>query len=55
VQLPNAAFAQLGYALFGLLSLQLGDVIAEHWRGRPRGEVFKRKSFPIRVVTQKEQ
>jgi hypothetical protein len=55
VQLPNAAFAQLGYALFGLLSLQLGDVIAEHWRGRPRGEVFKRKSFPIPVVTKKDQ
>ncbi len=55
VQLPNAAFAQLGYALFGLLSLQLGDVIAEFWRGKTRGEVFKRKSFPIPVVTKKEQ
>ncbi|MBA3024442.1 MAG: hypothetical protein KKG03_01965 [Gammaproteobacteria bacterium] len=55
VQVPNAAFAQLGYALFGLLSLQLGDVIAEYWRGKTRGEVFKRKSFPIPVVTKKEQ
>ncbi|MBU0687884.1 MAG: hypothetical protein KJ850_00160 [Gammaproteobacteria bacterium] len=55
VQVPNAFFAQLGYALFGLLSLQLGDVIAEHWRGKTRGEVFKRKSFPIPVVTKKDQ
>ena len=55
VQVPNAAFAQLGYALFGLLSLQLGDVIAEYWRGKTRGEVFKRKSFPIPVVTKKDQ
>ena len=55
VQVPNLAFTQLGYALFGLLCLQLGDVIAEYWRGKTRGEVFKRKSFPIPVVTQKEQ
>jgi hypothetical protein len=55
VQVPNAAFAQLGYALFGLLCLQLGDVIAEFWRGKTRGEVFKRKSFPIPVVTKKDQ
>jgi len=55
VQVPNAAFAQLGYALYGLLSLQLGDVIAEYWRGKTRGEVFKRKSFPIPVVTKKDQ
>lgn len=54
VQVPNAAFAQLGYALFGLLSLQLGDVIAEYWRGKTRGEVFKRKSFPIPVVSKKD-
>ncbi len=55
VQLPSAFFAQLGYALFGLLCLQLGDVIAEFWRGKTRGEVFKRKSFPIPVVTKKVQ
>lgn len=50
MQLPNAAFTQLGYALFGLLCLQLGDVIAEFWRGKSRGEVFKRKPFPIPVI-----
>lgn len=55
VQVPNAAFAQLGYALFGLLSLQFGDVIAEYWRGKTRGEVFPRKAFPIPVVSKKDQ
>ncbi|GAB1233615.1 hypothetical protein [Ferrigenium sp. UT5] len=50
VQLPQAGFAQLGYALLGLLCLQLGDVVAEFWRGKSRGEVFKRKPFPISVV-----
>lgn len=36
---------------FGLLCLQLGDVIAEQWRGKQRAQVFKRKPFPIPVVT----
>jgi uncharacterized membrane protein len=45
--------AQLGYALFGLLCLQLGDVIAEQWRGKTRFELFKRKPFPIPVNTPK--
>jgi len=45
--------AQLGYALFGLLALQLGDVVAENWRGKSRGEIFKRKPFPIPVTTRK--
>jgi hypothetical protein len=42
-------------ALFGLLCLQLGDVVAENWRGKTRGEVFKKKSFPIPIVTKKDQ
>ncbi len=54
LQLPNAAFAQLGYALFGLLCLQLGDVIAENWRGKKRAQVFKKKAFPIPVVAKKD-
>jgi hypothetical protein len=54
LQLPNAAFAQLGYALFGLLCLQLGDVIAENWRGKTRAQVFKKKAFPIPVVVKKD-
>lgn len=53
IDLPNMAFQQLGYALFGLISLQLGDVIAEAWRGKTRAEVFKKKSFPIPVVVKK--
>jgi len=54
VQLPNAAFAQLGYALFGLLCLQLGDTLAELWRGKTRAQVFKKKTFPIPVVVKKD-
>lgn len=45
--------AQPGYLLFGLLCLQLGDVIAEQWRGKTRFELFKRKPFPIPVNTKK--
>lgn len=45
----------LSLAAFGLLCLQLGDVVAEHWRGKPRGEVFKKKPFPIPVVTKKDR
>ena len=42
-------------AQFGLLCLQIGDVVAENWRGKPRGEVFKKKPFPIPVVSKKDQ
>lgn len=45
----------VGLAQFGLLSLQVGDIVAEHWRGKPRGEVFKKKPFPIPIVTKKDQ
>lgn len=44
-----------GLALFGLLCLQVGDAVAEHWRGKPRGEVFRKKPFPISVVSKKDQ
>ena len=44
-----------GLAVFGLLCLQISDAVAEHWRGKPRGEVFKRKTIPISVVTKKDQ
>jgi hypothetical protein len=53
LQIPNFLFAQLGYAWFGLLCLQLGDVIAELWRGRTREQVFKKKTFPIPIVVKK--
>lgn len=52
-ELPNMAFQQLGFALFGLICLQLGDVIAEAWRGKTRAQVSKKKSFPIPVVVKK--
>lgn len=42
--------AQTGFLLFGLLCLQLGDVIAEQWRGTTRTQLFKKKTFPIPVV-----
>ncbi|MEO8342378.1 MAG: hypothetical protein ABI536_01050 [Gallionella sp.] len=49
--LPNSLYTQLGYAVFGLLCLQLGDVIAENWRGKKRNQVFRqKKKFPIPVV-----
>ena len=43
------------FALFGLLCLQVSDVVAENWRGKSRGEVFKRKPFPIPIVTKKDE
>jgi len=43
--------AQLGNMLFGLLCLQLGDVIAENWRGKKRTGPFQQnKKFPIPVI-----
>jgi hypothetical protein len=53
INLPNPLFEQLGFAAFGLLCLQLGDVVAEHWRGKQRTEQFKKKKFPIPVVSRK--
>ncbi len=43
-----------GLAIFGLICLQVGDIVAENWRGKPRGEIFKRKPFPIPIVTKKK-
>ncbi|MDZ4201725.1 MAG: hypothetical protein U1C96_06215 [Gallionella sp.] len=50
-EIPHALFAQLAYALFGLLCVQLGDVVAEQWRGKTRAQLLKKKPFPIPVVT----
>jgi hypothetical protein len=53
--LPSGTLPLLvSFAEFGLLALQLGDIVAEHWRGKPRGEVFKKKPFPVSVVSKKE-
>jgi hypothetical protein len=54
INLPHPLLAQPGYALFGLLCMQLGDVIAENWRGKERGAMFRqKKKFPIPVVAKK--
>jgi hypothetical protein len=46
---------QLGYAAFGLLCLQLGDILAENWRGKKRSTLFQqKKKFPIPVVVKKK-
>jgi len=37
--------------IFGLMCMQLGDVIAENWRGKKRTDTLKKKPFPIPVVT----
>lgn len=55
INLSHSFYAQLGYVVFGLLCLQLGDVIAENWRGKKRTELFKqKKKFPIPVVVKKD-
>lgn len=43
-----------GLALFGLLCLQLSDIVSESWRGKKRSEIFKRKPFPVQVVVKKD-
>ena len=54
IDIPNLLLVQLGFAVFGMLCLQLGDVIAEHWRGKQRGEIFRqKKKFPIPIVVKK--
>jgi hypothetical protein len=54
INIGHPLLAQPGYALFGMLCLQLGDVISENWRGKQRGAMFRQKSkFPIPVVAKK--
>lgn len=43
-----------GLAVSGLLCLQIGDIVAEHWRGKKRSELVKKKPFPVPIVTKKE-
>lgn len=44
----------LGLAIFCLLCLQLGDIMAEPWRGKKRSEIFRRKSFSFQVAARKD-
>ena len=54
IKLEHPLLAQAGYALFGMLCLQLGDVISEHWRGKQRGTLFRqKKKFPVPIVVRK--
>lgn len=54
INFANTLYAQAGFALFGLLCLQLGDVIAENWRGKSRTAMYsQKKKFPIPVVVKK--
>lgn len=43
----------LNFAGYGLTCLQLGDLLAENWRGKQRIDVLKKKPFPIPVVVKK--
>ncbi len=47
----NQFFLQTGLVIFAWTGMQLGDVVAENFRGKPRTELFKaKKKFPIPVV-----
>jgi len=51
INLPDPLVAQLGYVVFGLLCMQLGDIVAENWRGKKRSNLSQpKKKFPIPVV-----
>ena len=43
-----------GFALFGLLCLQVGDIVAENWRGKKQPRA-PRKPFPIPIVIKKKE
>jgi len=49
INLPNPVLIQIGYATFGLLCLQLSDVLAENWRGKQLPPQ-PMKPFPIPIV-----
>lgn len=46
---PEFLLMQTGFAGFGLLCLQLGDLLAENWRGKQG--TSRKRSFPIPVVS----
>jgi hypothetical protein len=49
------AFVGFAFAAYGLLCLQLGDIVAEHWRGKSLLQTFQsKKPFPISVVSKKD-
>lgn len=51
----SAPVILLALAIYGLLCLQLGDIIAEHWRGKSLLQIYQtKKPFPISVVSKKD-
>lgn len=55
INLPSMLIAQLALALFGLLCLQLGDVISENWRDHAQTARFEQaKNTPIHAITNKK-
>ncbi len=49
------AFVPLALFAFGLLCVQLADVLAEHWRGKSLSQIYQQKKpFPIQIVTKKD-
>lgn len=51
--LESGWVTQLGLLMFGLLCMQLADVLAENWRGKKRSDLYPKKKFPIPVVVKK--
>jgi hypothetical protein len=48
--IESSLLKQVGLVLFGLLCMQLADVVAENWRGKKRSDLYTKKKFPIPVV-----
>jgi hypothetical protein len=48
--IQDTQFKPLGLLLFGLLCIQLADMLAEEWRGKKRGGIFPTKKPLIPVV-----
>lgn len=51
--IASSSLKQIGLLVFGLLCMQLADVVAENWRGKKRSDLYKKKKFPIPVVVKK--
>jgi hypothetical protein len=51
----SSAFVTLAFAAYGLLCLQLADIVAEHWRGKSLTQIYQsKKPFPVSVVSKKD-
>lgn len=51
----STTWVTLAFAAYGLLSLQLADIVAERWRGKSLTQIYQsKKPFPISVVSKKD-